>query len=152
MITSPRAKLPVPGGSIPDAAREGANALVRSFARELAPFNIAVNAIVHELLCKRNVLSESPGSSTTLEGRAFVARIVPLGRLGRPAGRSLGVVRFLAATNARFMTGSILDFTGAGRYHRCPLNRLHQALRRIATSWVVPKRAPPSGHDECAVS
>jgi 3-oxoacyl-[acyl-carrier protein] reductase len=110
MITSPRAKLPVPGGSIPDAAREGANALVRSFARELAPFNIAVNAIAPNYFANEMYYPKARFVDDA-EGRAFVARMVPAGRLGRPA-EIAELVRFLATTNARFMTGSILDFTG----------------------------------------
>jgi 3-oxoacyl-[acyl-carrier protein] reductase len=110
MITSPRARLPVPGGSIPDAAREAANALMRSFARELAPFAIAVNAIApnyfaNETYYPRARFVDDPA------GRAFVASMVPAGRLGRPEEMA-ELVRFLATTDARFMTGSTLDFTG----------------------------------------
>jgi len=110
MITSPRARLPVPGGSIPDAAREAANALVRSFARELAPFGIAVNAVApnyfaNEMYYPKARFVDDP------DGRAFVARMVPAGRLGQPA-EIAELIGFLATTKARFMTGSILDFTG----------------------------------------
>ncbi len=110
MITSPRARLPVPGGSIPDAAREAGNALLRSFARELAPSNITVNAIApnyfaNEMYYPRARFVDDPA------GRDFVARMVPAGRLGQP--EELGeLVTFLATTRARFMTGTTLDFTG----------------------------------------
>jgi NAD(P)-dependent dehydrogenase (short-subunit alcohol dehydrogenase family) len=110
MITSPRAKLPVPGGSIPDAAREGANALVRSFARELAPYNIAVNAVAPNYFANEMYYPKARFVDDA-EGRAFVARMVPAGRLGQPA-EIAELIRFLATTNARFMTGSTLDFTG----------------------------------------
>ncbi|MEO1092632.1 MAG: SDR family oxidoreductase [Pseudomonadota bacterium] len=110
MITSPRARLPVPGGSIPDAAREAGNALMRSFARELAPFDIAVNAIApnyfaNEMYFPKARFVDEP------DGRAFVARMVPAGRLGR-ADELAELVTFLATTGARFMTGTTLDFTG----------------------------------------
>jgi 3-oxoacyl-[acyl-carrier protein] reductase len=110
MITSPRARLPVPGGSIPDAAREAGNALMRSFARELAPHQIAVNAIApnyfaNEMYYPRAKFVDDPA------GRDFVARMVPAGRLGQ-ASEMAELVRFLATTNARFMTGSTLEFTG----------------------------------------
>jgi NAD(P)-dependent dehydrogenase (short-subunit alcohol dehydrogenase family) len=110
MVTSPRAKLPVPGGSIPDAAREAGNALMRSFARELAPHQIAVNAIApnyfaNEMYYPRAKFVDDPA------GRDFVARMVPAGRLGQPAEMA-ELVLFLATTNARFMTGSTLEFTG----------------------------------------
>ncbi|MDX1739277.1 MAG: SDR family NAD(P)-dependent oxidoreductase, partial [Alphaproteobacteria bacterium] len=50
MITSCRTELPLPGGAIPDIARAGANALVKSLSIELAPFGIAVNAIAPNYL------------------------------------------------------------------------------------------------------
>jgi NAD(P)-dependent dehydrogenase (short-subunit alcohol dehydrogenase family) len=42
-ISSNRNRLSVPGGSIPDIARAGANALVKSLSIELALFGIPVN-------------------------------------------------------------------------------------------------------------
>jgi NAD(P)-dependent dehydrogenase (short-subunit alcohol dehydrogenase family) len=50
MITSCRTELPLPGGAIPDIARAGANALVKSLSLELAPFGIPVNAIASNYL------------------------------------------------------------------------------------------------------
>lgn len=110
MITSPRARLPMPGGSIPDAAREAGNALLRSFARELAPFDIPVNAIApnyfaNEMYFPKARFVDDP------TGRAFVERMVPAGRLGQP-GELEELVTFLATTRARFMTGTTLEFTG----------------------------------------
>lgn len=110
MITSPRARLPMPGGSIPDAAREAGNALLRSFARELAPFNITVNAIAPNFFANETYFPKARFVDAP-EGRAFVKRMVPAGRLGDPD--ELGeLVTFLATTKARFMTGATLDFTG----------------------------------------
>ena len=51
MITSCRSELPLPGGAIPDIARAGANALVKSLSLELAPYGIPVNAIAPNYLC-----------------------------------------------------------------------------------------------------
>jgi NAD(P)-dependent dehydrogenase (short-subunit alcohol dehydrogenase family) len=111
MITSCRTRLPMPGGAIPDAARAAANALVASFAIELAPHDIAVNAVAPNFLYSeayypRAVFVDDP------KGQAFVKASVPAGRLGRP--EEIGeVIRFLATTNARFLTGAIVDFAGA---------------------------------------
>jgi 3-oxoacyl-[acyl-carrier protein] reductase len=110
MITSCRTRLPMPGGAIPDAARAAANALVRSLAIELAPFEIAVNAVAPNFLYSeayypRAVFVENPS------GRAFVEASVPAKRLGRPD--EIGeLIRFLATSKARFLTGAIIDFSG----------------------------------------
>ncbi len=83
MVTSCRTKLPIPGGAIPDAARDAANALMRSLAIELAPFDIAVNAVAPNFLYSeayypRAIFIDDP------KGRAFVEASVPAKRLGRP--------------------------------------------------------------------
>jgi NAD(P)-dependent dehydrogenase (short-subunit alcohol dehydrogenase family) len=110
MITSCRTRLPMPGGAIPDAARAAANALVRSLAIELAPFEIAVNAIAPNFLYSeayypRAIFIDDPS------GRAYVEAAVPARRLGRPD--EIGeLIRFLATTKARFLTGAIIDFAG----------------------------------------
>jgi 3-oxoacyl-[acyl-carrier protein] reductase len=110
MITSCRTQLPMAGGAIPDMCRAAENALVRSLAIELAPANIAVNAIAPNFLYSeayypRAVFIDDP------VGRAFVEASVPAGRLGEPA--EVGdVVRFLATTKARFLTGAVIDFSG----------------------------------------
>jgi NAD(P)-dependent dehydrogenase (short-subunit alcohol dehydrogenase family) len=110
MITSCRTQLPMAGGAIPDMCRAAENALVRSLAIELAPANIAVNAIAPNFLYSeayypRAVFIDDPA------GRAFVEASVPAGRLGEPA--EVGeVVRFLATTKARFLTGAVIDFSG----------------------------------------
>ncbi len=110
MITSCRTQLPMAGGAIPDMCRAAENALVRSLAIELAPANIAVNAIAPNFLYSeayypRAVFIDDPA------GRAFVEASVPAGRLGEPA--EVGeVVCFLATTKARFLTGAVIDFSG----------------------------------------
>ena len=110
MVTSCRTQLPMPGSAIPDMCRAAENALVRSLAVDLAPLRIAVNAVAPNFLYSeayypRAVFLEDPA------GRNFVAQSVPAGRLGEPA--EIGeVIRFLATTEARFLTGAIIDFSG----------------------------------------
>jgi 3-oxoacyl-[acyl-carrier protein] reductase len=110
MVTSCRTRLPMPGGAIPDATRAAANALVRSLAIELAPFEIAVNAIAPNFLYSeayypRALFIDDP------KGRAYVEAAVPARRLGRPD--EIGeLIRFLATTKARFLTGAVIDFAG----------------------------------------
>jgi NAD(P)-dependent dehydrogenase (short-subunit alcohol dehydrogenase family) len=84
MITSPRAKLPVPGGSIPDAAREAGNALMRSFARELAPHQIAVNAIAPNYFATRCTILGRSSSTTRRAGTSWPAWSPPAAWARRP--------------------------------------------------------------------
>jgi NAD(P)-dependent dehydrogenase (short-subunit alcohol dehydrogenase family) len=110
MVTSCRTKLPMFGGAIPDAARDAANALVRSLAIELAPMDIAINAVApnffySEAYYPRAVFVDDP------DGRAYVEASVPMRRLGRQD--EIGeLILFLSTTRARFLTGSIIDFAG----------------------------------------
>ena len=50
MVTSCRTELPMSGGAIPDMARAGANALLKTLSIELAPFGVPVNAIAPNYL------------------------------------------------------------------------------------------------------
>jgi NAD(P)-dependent dehydrogenase (short-subunit alcohol dehydrogenase family) len=110
MITSPRARLPMVGGSIPDEDREAGNALLASFARELAPFNVSVNAIAPNYFANEMYFPKARFVDSET-GRAFVKQMVPTGRLGPPE-ELRELVTFLATNNARFMTGTTLEFTG----------------------------------------
>lgn len=110
MITSCRTRLPLSGGAIPDAARAGANALVRSWSIELAPFEIAVNAIAPNFLYSEAYFPRATFVDDP-RGRAYVDQSVPAKRLGRP--EEIGeVITFLATTRARFLTGAVIDFAG----------------------------------------
>ncbi|WP_207004080.1 SDR family oxidoreductase [Trinickia mobilis] len=111
VITSCRTHAPIPGGAIPDSARAAANAMVRSLAVELAPHEIAVNAIAPNFLYSEAYYPRATFIDDPV-GRAYVEATVPAQRLGRPD--EIGeVIRFLATTQARFLTGAIIDFNGA---------------------------------------
>lgn len=110
MVTSCRTKLPMPGAAIPDAARDAANALVRSLSVELAPMNIVVNAVAPNFLYSEAYYPRAVFLDDS-EGRDFVRKSVPVGRLGQP--EEIGeLICFLAAMQSRFLTGSIIDFSG----------------------------------------
>lgn len=110
MITSCRTALPMPGGAVPDMARAAGNALVRALAIELAPFEIAVNAIAPNFLYSEAYYPRARFIDDPA-GAAFVKASVPAGRLGRP--QEIGeIIAFLATTKARFLTGAIIDFSG----------------------------------------
>jgi 3-oxoacyl-[acyl-carrier protein] reductase len=83
------------------ASKAGMASFTRSFAKELAPHGIRVNAV-------------APGMIATDMGEDAVKAManlrVPLGRLGAPDDVA-DVVLFLASDASRYMTGTILNVT-----------------------------------------
>lgn len=114
MITSNRMNLPLKGGAFPDAARAGANALVKSLAIDLAEHQITVNAIAPNFLYSE-AYYPAAFFKETQAGRAYVKASVPGGRLADP--EEIGeVITFLATAKTRFLTGSIIEFSGGWPY------------------------------------
>lgn len=110
MITSCRTELPLPGGAIPDIARDGANALVKSLSLELAPFGIPVNAIAPNYLYSEAYFPKAKFIENPV-GRDFIKDVVPAGRLGEP--EEIGeLVSYLANMKGSFHTGTIIKFAG----------------------------------------
>ncbi len=110
MVTSCRTELPLPGGAIPDMARAGANALVKSASLDLAPFGIPVNAIAPNYLYSEAYFPKAKFIDDPA-GRAFIREVVPAGRLGDPA--EIGeLVSYLANMQGAFHTGTIIKFAG----------------------------------------
>ena len=110
MITSCRTELPLPGGAIPDIARAGANALVKSLSIELAPYGIPVNAIAPNYLYSEAYFPKAKFIDDPI-GRQFIKEVVPAGRLGEP--EEIGeLVCYLANMKGSFHTGTIIKFAG----------------------------------------
>lgn len=110
MITSCRTELPMPGGAIPDIARAGANAFVKSLSIELAPFGIPVNAIAPNYLYSEAYFPKAKFIENPI-GKDFIREVVPAGRLGDP--EEIGeLVNYLANMKGSFHTGTIIKFAG----------------------------------------
>ena len=110
MITSCRTELPLKGGHIPDMARAGANALVKSLSIELAEFGIAVNGIAPNYLYSEAYFPRAKYIDDP-QGRAYIKQVVPCGRLGEP--EEVGdLVKYLATVKGSFLTGAIVKFAG----------------------------------------
>jgi 3-oxoacyl-[acyl-carrier protein] reductase len=108
-ISSNRNRLPLRGGAIPDIARAGANALVKSLSIELAPHGIPVNAIAPNYLHSETYYPKARFVDDPA-GRAYIEQTVPAGRLAEP--EEIGeLIHYLATMQGTFMTGAIIDFS-----------------------------------------
>ncbi len=88
------------------AAKSAISGLTKSWARELAPYNIAVNAVAPGLL-ETNLTLGSIGR----ERIEAMAAEVPMGRIAEPAEISYAVA-WLASDETDFMTGQVISPNG----------------------------------------
>jgi NAD(P)-dependent dehydrogenase (short-subunit alcohol dehydrogenase family) len=90
-------------------ARGGANALVLTLAKELAPDGILVNAIAPNYV--ENPSYFPPALLANPEARAKIIRNIPLGRLGKPE-EVAALVSFFALGDCAFVTGHVIPIAG----------------------------------------
>jgi 3-oxoacyl-[acyl-carrier protein] reductase len=108
-VSSIVAEAPLPGSAVYAASKAALESITRTFAAELAPRGVTVNAI-------------APGTTATdmydsiasaeLEERALAR--TPLGRLGRPEDIA-DVIAFIASDDARWITGQVINVSGGLR-------------------------------------
>lgn len=97
-----------PSGVGYPASKFAVNGITKSLARELAPFNIRVNAVAPGIIKTDMValLSE--------EVIAPLIKSIPLGRIGKPRDIANAFL-FLASDLASYITGEVLSVDGAAR-------------------------------------
>ncbi len=94
------------GGAHYTAAKAGVLGFTRHLAREVAPYNITVNAV-----CPGLIDTEMVRGTIDEERTRDYARSFPIPRLGRPEEVAV-LVAFLASDQAAYITGASLDING----------------------------------------
>lgn len=84
------------------------NGLTKSLARELAPFNIRINAVAP------GIINTDMVAALTKEMIEPLIKTIPLGRIGE-ARDIANAFLFLASDNASYITGNILSVDGCAR-------------------------------------
>lgn len=97
-----------PSGVGYPASKFAVNGLTKSLSRELAPFNIRVNAVAPGIT-RTDMVASLPE-----EQIAPLIKTIPLGRIGEPRDIANAFL-FLASDMASYITGEILSVDGAAR-------------------------------------
>lgn len=97
-----------PAGVMYPASKFAVNGLTKSLARELAPFNIRVNAVAP------GIIKTDMVASLKEEVIKPLIATIPLGRIGEPEDIANAFL-FLASDMASYVTGEILSVDGAAR-------------------------------------
>ena len=95
------------GASIYAASKHAVEGLTKSAALEAAPHGVRVNAVAPGPT-DTGMLDRFTGSS---ERKAFLAKTVPLGRVGQPDEIAAAIL-FVASPTASFITGQIITADG----------------------------------------
>jgi 3-oxoacyl-[acyl-carrier protein] reductase len=96
----------LPGMSVYTATKGAIDAMTRTWARELGPKGITVNAVAPGAV-DTDAMRENADDAA----RAFFVQRTPLGRIGMPDDIA-DAVAFLASPDARWVTGQVLAVTG----------------------------------------
>jgi NAD(P)-dependent dehydrogenase (short-subunit alcohol dehydrogenase family) len=106
-VASVNAVRPAPFQGIYSITKAGIIAMTQSFAKELAPCRIRVNAILPGYTDTKltSALSENP------ELRKLILSMIPMGRIAQPAEMA-GAVLYLVSDAASYTTGTCLTVDG----------------------------------------
>lgn len=97
-----------PSGVGYPASKFAVNGITKSLARELAPYNIRVNAVAPGVT-KTDMVASLPETQI-----APIIATIPLGRIGEPRDIANAFL-FLASDMASYITGNVLSVDGAAR-------------------------------------
>ncbi|MDK2896545.1 MAG: 3-oxoacyl-[acyl-carrier protein] reductase [Candidatus Atribacteria bacterium] len=86
-------------------SKAAVNGLTKTFARELAPYGITVNAVAP------HAIETEMSAEWSEETRQKIISAIPLKRLGQPF-EVAALVEFLISEEAGFITGEIIDING----------------------------------------
>ena len=103
----------IPNDTHYSSAKAGLLGFTKALAKELAPFNITVNAIAPGAVMTEMVLSKCDTRQAALDRieKRLKDGVIPLGRYAEPEEISY-VVKFLASPQSGFMTGQVISPNG----------------------------------------
>ena len=110
LVTSAAGQRPMPRMTMYAAARAGADAMVKSLARELGRDGISVFGIAPVYFASDDTYPRR-AFETNERFRASVEKAVPLGRLSNE-NEMAKLVKYLCTDDSEFVTGQVIGFSG----------------------------------------